>query len=155
MKHGKWIALCAVFLAGSAVVAAANPDSLRPFADLPGGPPPLPSEKIDAELAYMATALKITPEQTAQWNKVAGVLRETARHRDARIVTLQASLDEAAARPADPIAALERRQSGLAEESRDLADLIAVAKPLYAMLSADQRKAAGWLLAPPGLLLPE
>jgi hypothetical protein len=115
---------------------------------MPGGPPPLPSERVEAELAYLKTALKITPEQTGEWNEVADVLRQMARHRDARVLAMRAALDNGAA-AAGPITALERRQAGLTEESHDLAELIAAAKPLYARLSADQKKAAEWFLAPP------
>ena len=148
MNRGKWIALCGMLLVGSAAVAA-NPDAPRPLPALLGGPPPLPSERVDADLAYLKTALKITPDQVEQWSKVADVLRAMARHRDAQILAMRAALDSAAGRPPDPITALEHRQAGLAEQARDLADLIAAAKPLYARFEADQKKAAEWLVPPP------
>src|SRR5215831_17005918 len=46
---------------------------------------PLPGERIDARLAYLKTALKITPAQEPQWNALADVLRRQARDRDADI----------------------------------------------------------------------
>jgi len=153
MRHARWIAIGALLLAGPAALATGE-NPARPLAG-PPAEPPLPSERIDADLAYIRTALAITPEQTAQWNEVADVLRGMARHRDQRILAMRASVKPAF--PPDPIEALERRRVGLAEESRDLADLIAAAKPLFGQLSAEQKKAAGWVLGPlgePGLTPP-
>jgi hypothetical protein len=106
----------------------------------------MPSDRIEAEIAYLKTALKITPEQAGQWNALADVLRSMAKHRDAKILDMRAHLE---GRPPDPISALERRQLGLAEEARDVSDLIAAAKPLYANLNDDQKKASVELLGPP------
>src|SRR6185436_12900278 len=45
----------------------------------------MPSERIEARLAYMKTALKITSAQEAQWNTFANTLRTQAKDMDKRI----------------------------------------------------------------------
>src|SRR3954454_12473475 len=45
----------------------------------------MPGERIEARLAYMKTALKITDAQQAQWNAFADVARKQAAARDKRI----------------------------------------------------------------------
>src|SRR5690349_21193086 len=82
-----------VFVVGFAYGYEADPEGMppeRPQAehavqarDLP--PPPLPGAMIEAHLAFLKTALKVTDAQTAAWNAVADVLREQVKRRDAEI----------------------------------------------------------------------
>ena len=44
-----------------------------------------PTERVEARLAYIKTALKITDAQQAQWDGFANVLRKQARDMDQRI----------------------------------------------------------------------
>ena len=112
---------------------------------------PLPGERIEADLAYLKTALKLTDNQIPAWEPVANVLRAQAKVRDAEIAARRAAMEKAAGAPpaSDLIAHLEDRQHKLAAEADDLAKLEAAVKPLYALLSPDQKKTADELLPPP------
>src|SRR5688500_1070021 len=48
------------------------------------------SERIEARLAYIRTALKITDAQNAQWESFANVLRKHAKGRDQRMERFRA-----------------------------------------------------------------
>jgi hypothetical protein len=75
----------ALFLSAAAC-AQALPPPAAPAADLTLPPvPPLPGERIDAELAYTKTALKLTDGQMPAWERVADVLRAQATRRDDEI----------------------------------------------------------------------
>jgi hypothetical protein len=103
----------------------------------------MPAQLIEARLAYIKTALQITPAQTAQWNAVADVMRKHAKARESEMAQWRAAHDgdQPHTRP-DPIAMLEHRQKAMAEASADLAETIAAWKPLYASFSDDQKKIA-------------
>ena len=110
---------------------------------------PLPSQLIDARLAYLKTALKITPAQESQWNALADVLRRQARARDADIQKFRAAHEhrgQTAAQQPSAIERLERRQEFLAKASARLNDVLTAAKPLYASFSPDQMRMADELL---------
>ena len=114
---------------------------------------PLPGERIDADLAYLKTALKLTDGQLRAWEPVADVLRAQAKERDAEIAARRSAMEKAAGAPpvGDLIAHLEDRQRKLAAEAEDLAKLETAVKPLYALLSPEQKKTADELLPPPPL----
>ena len=109
----------------------------------------LPSERVEARLADLKTALKITDAQQAQWNTFADTLRKHARDADQRI---QQARNEAAAREkgARPTAIerMERGQQRLADAYTRQSETLAAAKPLYAALSPEQQKIADDLLTP-------
>jgi protein CpxP len=111
----------------------------------------LPSERAEARLAYLKTALKITDAQQAQWNAFADVQRKHAREADQRMQERRARMEQGA-RPARPSAVerMEFRQKMLATQSQRLGELIEAGKPLYAALSPEQQKIADQLLAPRG-----
>lgn len=144
-------------LAAIGTVAGAGPS----FAQQPQGPagaPPrpgpefrqrLPGQRIEARLAYMKTALEITPAQTKQWNEFANFLRKRAKESDARIEARRSQpRPEANGGRPDGMEMLQRRQQLLTEAAARQADFIAAAKPLYAVLSADQKKTADEVLLP-------
>ena len=110
----------------------------------------LPGERVEARLAYLKTALKITDAQQPQWDAFANTLRKQAREADQRI---QARRSQMAQRPTTKPTAIERlehRQARLAATSARLNETLAAAKPLYAALSPEQQKVADELLAPRG-----
>jgi len=125
-----------------------------------------PSERVEARLAYIRTALKITDAQQPQWEGFANVLRKHARVMDERMTKRRAAMDERmkqrqaqgpqqdAQRPQRPnvsaIERLERTQQRMAERSTRLNEVITAAKPLYASLSAEQKQVADDLLARQG-----
>jgi hypothetical protein len=109
----------------------------------------LPSERVEARLAYLKTALKITDGQQARWDAFADTLRKQAREADQRVQARRAegaARRERGARPT-AIERMERGQARLAAASARLAETLAAAKPLYAALSPDQQKIADELLA--------
>jgi len=109
---------------------------------------PLPGERIEARLAYLKTALKITPAQEPQWNALADVLRRQARDRDAEIQQRRDARQSqgSPAQPATAIERLERRQEMLTKAAAQTNDLVTAAKPLYATFTDDQKKTADQLL---------
>ena len=111
----------------------------------------LPSERAEARLAYLKTALKITDAQQTQWDAFANTLRKQARESDKRVQERRSSTAgrEKGARPT-AIQRMERGQARMATASARLGETLAAAKPLYAALSPDQQKIADELLAPRG-----
>jgi len=104
---------------------------------------PLPSERIEARLAYIKTALKITDAQTPQWNAFAEVLRRHAKEADKAITEMRGHRDD----KATVIDRLEFRQKMMVKQAAALEDFLIAAKPLYASLSDEQKKSADELLA--------
>ncbi len=108
---------------------------------------PLPGERIEARLAYIKTALKITPAQEPQWNALADVLRRQARDRDADIQQRRdARQNQSQAAAPTAIERLERQQEMLSKASARMSDLVTAAKPLYATFNDDQKKVADRML---------
>ena len=110
----------------------------------------LPSERVEARLAYLKTSLKITDAQQVQWDAFATTLRKHAREADQRVQALRA---EGAARgekrtPPTAIERMERGQQRLATAYTRQTETLAAVKPLYAALSPEQQKIADELFAP-------
>lgn len=108
----------------------------------------LPGERVEARLAYLKTALKITDAQQSQWDAFAGVMRKQAAEADSRI---KAHREKMAAggehkRPT-AIERLERRQAFMATAATRIGERLAVQKPLYAALSPEQQQVADRLFA--------
>ena len=111
----------------------------------------LPSERIEARLAYLRTALKITDAQQSQWNAFADVARKQAGERDEQFKAMHARMEQGAGHEKlTAIARMERQQQRHAAELTRLNALLAVERPLYAALNADQKTIADELLAPRG-----
>ena len=150
------IAAMGVFVVGFAYGYEADPDGSPPerpktehaaTAKEPP-PPPLPGAMIEAHLAFVKTALKVTDAQTAAWNVVADVLREQAKRHDAEIAARRKA-HETATEPPDLPTILQDRQHMAVQEADDLSKLLAALKPFYGMLSAEQKETADHLF-PPG-----
>jgi hypothetical protein len=110
----------------------------------------MPSQMVEARLAYIKTALQITQTQTAQWNTFADVLRKQAKARDEQITAMRAKWEQhkdGAARP-DLLTMIEGRQKRLTVASANLSEYIAALKPLYASLSDSQKEIAPEVLRP-------
>jgi hypothetical protein len=131
----------ATFAQGAPAPAAAAPQQDRARAHR------LPSERIEARLAYMKTALKITPTQEPQWNALADVLRAQAKAMDNRITARRAATPSGTRAPSTAIQRLERRQQMMSDAAAHTGELLAAAKPLYVSLSDDQQKIADDLLS--------
>ena len=108
-----------------------------------------PSERVEARLAYIRTALKITDAQQAQWNAFAETLRNQARAADRRMQEFRAQREQGATRERpNAIARLEREQQRHAESATRINERLAVQRPLYAALSTEQKAIADEVLAP-------
>lgn len=106
-----------------------------------------PSERVEARLAYIRTALKITDAQQAQWNAFAETLRNQAALADQRMQQFRAQRDQNRQKPS-AIARLEQEQQRHAASVTRLNELLTVQRPLYAALSTEQKAIADELLAP-------
>jgi hypothetical protein len=104
----------------------------------------LPSQMVEARLAYIKTALQITPAQTAQWNALADVMRKQAKAREAKITEMRAKWEQNKDGDAKPdlMARMEMRQKMLTDASANMGEYIAALKPLYASLSDSQKEIA-------------
>ena len=113
-------------------------------------------ERVEARLAYIRTALKITDAQSAQWESFASVLRKQAADRDQRIAQFRekrAQRAPGAERQRPSFSAIDRMeftQKRMSERSARLAEVIAAAKPLYAALSPEQQQVADSMIARQG-----
>jgi protein CpxP len=115
----------------------------------------MPSERVEARLAYQKTALKITDVQSSQWDAYANVVRKHAQQADQRVQQRRARMTETKAQGAErkrptAIERLERRQQMLTVAAARSTELLTVQKPLYAALSADQQRIADEVMAPRG-----
>jgi protein CpxP len=106
-----------------------------------------PTERVEARLAYVKTALKITDAQQSHWDAYAEVARKNAQDMEQWIDAKRARAASSAERQRpNAIERLERAQSFHAELVTRINQLIAVEKPLYASLSPDQQKVADVVL---------
>jgi hypothetical protein len=109
----------------------------------------LPSERVEARLAYLQTALKITDAQKPQWENFASAMRRQARESDKRVQEGRAQMAEHSDRQRlSTIERLERRQQMMAAGAQRLNELIVAGKPLYAAFTPEQKQIADGLLAP-------
>lgn len=109
---------------------------------------PLPGQLVDARLAFLKTALKITPAQEPQWNAFANVMRQQAHEMDAKIDKMREAHENRAqnATPPSAIERLQHRQEFLAAASARMNALLTAAKPLYASFNPQQKQMADELL---------
>jgi LTXXQ motif family protein len=108
----------------------------------------LPSQRAEARLAYIKTALQITPAQTAQWNAFADVVRKHAKERDARVAEMRAKFDQHhdGDNSPDLMERLEFRQKMLSTAAANADELLNALKPLYASFSDSQKQIAAEVL---------
>ena len=106
-----------------------------------------PTERVEAGLAYVKTALKITDAQQLQWDAYANFARKNAQEMEQRFQAMHASgREHSRDHRANAIERLERQQAFLSEASTRLSERLAVEKPLYAALSPEQQKVADVVL---------
>jgi LTXXQ motif family protein len=141
-----------LFLSVAAYAQALQAGALQPAA--PDGPLPPPlGEHIEAELAYLKTALALTPTQAPLWNRLADVLRMQARGRDALIHFRQSAQENDGKNvqivvKRSLIDGIDAFQREISADSDDLAKLLAVLKPLYATLTDQQKIIADEIVRP-------
>jgi recombinational DNA repair ATPase RecF len=102
------------------------------------------AEHVEGRVAFLKAELKITDAQLPQWNGFAQVVRDNATAMQGMQGGMMA-MNQAATLP-DKLAAREKMMSARIEAVRNLK---AAAEPLYAALSADQRKTADEIMVSP------
>jgi hypothetical protein len=108
-----------------------------------------PTERVEARLAYLKTALKITGAQQPQWDAYAGQVRNDAQQMEQRFKSWRKSEPgRAEHKRASAIERLERAQSFHADAVTRINGILSVEKPLYAVLSPEQKKVADEVLNP-------
>lgn len=156
MKASSRTIFAAAIVAGlgfAGTAAIAQLQGATPAQDAKGGDHEhhgmLPSQRAEARLAYIKTALQITPAQTAQWNAFADVVRKQAKARDTRVEEMRAKFEQRKdgdARP-DLVERLEFRQKMLSTAAANTDELLTALKPLYASFSDSQKQVAAEVLS--------
>ncbi|MGH6995458.1 MAG: Spy/CpxP family protein refolding chaperone, partial [Stellaceae bacterium] len=127
-----------------AQAAAPAPDTATPA--LPAATPPMHAHHRSAEqfvagrIAFLKAELKITPQQEAQWNKVAEAMRLNAK-------AIDAARAQKAEGPRTAVQALEGRNRFAETMAKNTERMLAAFRPLYQNLSPDQQKMADEILA--------
>jgi hypothetical protein len=104
----------------------------------------MPFEHTEGRIAFLKAELKITDAQTPQWNSFADALRANAKTHQA--------MHEQMSKGGMPSSWTERlafQQKALSTRLDSLKALESAAKPLYAVLSDEQKKLAEQLLSGP------
>ena len=139
-------------VASLAVVALGGSVFAIGAAAAPGDPPPPPGDAretggfmLDAHLAGMKAALKLTPDQDKNWAAFEAAVRDAAQARrdDMRAMREGARGDE---RPS-PIEHMNAMADHLAKASTEIKAIAATAKPLYESLDDGQKRHFGPLMA--------
>ena len=148
------ISICLGAIGASSAIAQTSPNADPRFASPAGKtfaerPFTRPTERVEARLAYVKTALKITDAQQSQWDAYANLARKNAQDMEQRFKSRQSGEPRHPGhqRP-NAIERLERAQSFHAEAVTRINQLLSVEKPLYAALSPEQQKVADVVLNP-------
>jgi hypothetical protein len=109
-----------------------------------GGKPPAAAaatsskpETVEQRITALKTALKITPDQEAKWNKVATAMRENAAAMDKLVTEKRAKADNMTA-----VDDLKTYQDFTKAHLDGLKNLTSAFESLYSSMSADQKKNA-------------
>lgn len=133
-------------LVGLGGLTAAAPAFAQATAPAPAPTQPAHEHHRSAEqfvagrIAFLKAELKITPQQEAQWSKVAEAMRVNAKAIDAA----RAQKPEA---PQTAVQALEARSRFADTMAKNTERMLTAFRPLYQTLSPDQQKMADEILA--------
>jgi len=109
------------------------------------------TERVEARLARIRTALKITDAQQPQWNAYAETVRRQAAARDQQRQSRRDTMTQGKERVRQTaVERLERQQQMHVTAAAQINERLAVQKPLYAVLTEEQRKVADRALASRG-----
>lgn len=137
------VGVTALFVTLSSTAFAQAPSAMGPTrlgqADL--------AKLTDERIAIVKSVLQLTPDQEKYWPAVADAIRVRAQNRNARLTRIAETVgkmsDESAdevLRNRDPISFLDRRADALAQRAQDLKKLADAWRPLYPMLSSEQKQ---------------
>ena len=102
------------------------------------------AEHVEGRIAFLKAELKITDAQLPQWNAFADALRDNAKAMQGMMGPMM-GMGQDGTLP-DKLAAREKQLGGQLDAIRKLK---AAADPLYAVLSADQKKTADEIMVSP------
>jgi hypothetical protein len=100
---------------------------------------------IEGRIAFLKAELAITPQQQAQWDKLAQVMRDNAKELDANFDQMRA---QAGTETRNAVQRLEARGRFAALKAQQSTRFLAAFRPLYDSLSDQQKKTADELMAP-------
>ncbi|HEV2161623.1 MAG TPA: Spy/CpxP family protein refolding chaperone [Stellaceae bacterium] len=126
-----------------AQTAAPAPGTATPA---PAATPPMHEHHRSAEqfvagrIAFLKAELKITPQQEAQWSKVAEAMRVNAK-------AIDAARAQKVEGPQTAVQALEGRSRFAETMAKNTERMLTAFRPLYQNLSPDQQKMADEILA--------
>lgn len=103
------------------------------------------SRHIEGRIAFLKAELGITPQQQAQWDKLAQVMRDNAKELDANLAQMRA---QAGTETRNAVQSLEARGHFAALKAQQSTRFLAAFRPLYDSFSDQQKKAADELMAP-------
>jgi periplasmic protein CpxP/Spy len=113
-----------------------------------------PTEQVDARLAYIHAALKITDAQQTQWNVFAEKMRQLAAAHEKTMQQRREKTSQTGGkhehRRLSIIERMEQAQRMHADAVARINEVLSVEKPLYEALSPEQRQVADVVLAPHG-----
>lgn len=95
---------------------------------------------VAGRIAFLKAELKITPQQEAQWSKVAEAMRLNAK-------AIDAARAQKTEEPRSAVQALEARGRFADTMAKNTERMLAAFRPLYQTLSPDQQKMADEILA--------
>ena len=135
------LALGALLITAAATTVLAP--SLVSAQQPPPAPPPhherpLPGRRIEGRIAFLHADLKITLAQQAQWDRVAAAMRASAKQKDQLFQQMRANRDK----PKTAVERLEQRMQFIEAQASAEKSFVEAFKPLYAVLSDDQKQAA-------------
>jgi len=140
-------------LVGLGGLTAAAPAFAQTAAPAPGTATPAPTatppmhehhrsaeQFVAGRIAFLKAELKITPQQEAQWNKVAEAMRLNAK-------AIDAARAQKVEGPRTAVQALEARNRFADTMAKNTERMLTAFRPLYQNLTPDQQKMADEILA--------
>jgi hypothetical protein len=125
----------ALGLGGASAQTATKPESAKPPAA--AAATSSKPETVEQRITMLKTALKITPDQEAKWNKVATAMRDNAAAMDKLVKDKRAKADNMTA-----VDDLKTYQDFTKAHLDGLKNLTSAFESLYDSMSADQKKNA-------------
>ncbi len=105
-------------------------------------------DRIDGRLAYMKTELKITEAQTAAWDELAGVIRDTAETHNAMMRGMMKDMRSGEFLKKPLPERLTLQQTHMEARLEQIKSVKSAVDKLYAVLNDDQKKTADEIVLP-------
>lgn len=106
----------------------------------------MPGRHIEGRIAFLRAELKITPAQSAQFDKVAAVMRDNAKSAAQLFEQARAERTAAPAAAPDAVARMNQRVKFAEARVAGMNKFVEAFTPLYQSLSDEQKKSADELL---------